>query len=211
MTRLLVILEAGDRWPSGTVRVLAYRRLLASHGFSATFVTRLPLEMMDWVGSPHSIFYRILIRPWLRERLVARATKASESRILELARNVDVVYLSKVKSYPLVQRLCRDTKARVVFDFGDADWLRGESANEFNEVLSNVDVVTTDNELTASYVRPFNPNCIVIPDAPQVEEFDKRRAELGNKPDEPLVLGWIGQASTAYNLYVIWEALEGIF
>jgi glycosyltransferase involved in cell wall biosynthesis len=211
MTRLLVVLEAGDRWPSGVVRGLAYRELFAAHGFAACFQARQPLAMMDWLSSPHSIFFRILIRPFVKELLLKWAERTGEQRILRLAQNVDVVYLSKVYSYPLIQRLCRETSARVVYDFGDAVWLVGKTQNEFNEVLRSVDAVTTDNELTADYVRTFNANCTVIPDTPQVEEFDKRRAELGNKPDDRVILGWIGTPSTTYNLYVIWEALEEVF
>lgn len=210
MTRLLVVLEAGDRWPSGVVRGLAYRELFASHGFAATFIARQPIEMMDWVDGPHSIYHKLLIRPSVKKRLVSRAAKAREQEILTLARESDVVYLSKVYSHSLVRSICTETNARVVYDFGDAVWFMTEPA-EFNEVLRMVDAVTTDNEATAEYVRAFNPNCIVIPDAPQIEEFDKRRAELGNKSDDRIVIGWIGSPSTTYNLYVIWEALEELF
>jgi len=124
---------------------------------------------------------------------------------------VDIVYLAKVLSYPLVQEICSKTKARVVYDFGDAVWLWSENQNEFNDVLKIVDAVTTDNDLTADYVRRYNSNCTVIPDAPQLEEFDKKRAALGNKPKDRITLGWIGSPATAYNLYVIWEALEELF
>lgn len=211
MTSLLVVLEAGDRWPSGVVRGLAYRELFADHGFATCFQARQPLGMMDWLTSPHSIFFKILIRPFVKEQLLKWAQRKSEQRILKLAQSVDVVYLSKVYSYPLVHALCRETSARVVYDFGDAVWLVGKTPDEFNEVLRNVDAVTTDNESTAAYVRSFNTNCIVIPDAPQVEDFDRRRAQLGTKADGEIVLGWIGTPSTTYNLYVIWEALEEVF
>jgi glycosyltransferase involved in cell wall biosynthesis len=119
--------------------------------------------------------------------------------------------MSKILSYSLVHALRRETNARLVYDFGDALWLVENTSEEFNEVLRSVDAVTTDNELTAEYVRSFNPNCVVIPDTPQIEEFDKRRAELGNKPDDRITLGWIGTPGTAYNLYQIWEALEVVF
>ena len=211
MTRLLVVLEAGDRWPSGVVRGTAYRELFAKHGFTTCFKARQPLRMMDWLDGAHSILVRVLLRPRLREILLNLAISASEQEILKLARQVDVVYTSKILSYPLVQALCRETNARIVYDFGDALWLVGNTADEFNEVLRNVDAVTTDNELTANYVRSFNVNCTVIPDTPQVEEFDKRRAELGIKSDDRIILGWIGTPGTAYNLYLIWEALEELF
>jgi glycosyltransferase involved in cell wall biosynthesis len=212
MKRLLVILEAGDRWPSGVVRGLAYRDLFASHGFSTNFEARQPLRMMDWIAGLPPICHRGFIRLFIRDRLMGLANRASERRLLKLASNADIVYLSKVRSYPLIRALCSETQARVVYDFGDALWLAPDSNSEqFHEALRKVDAVTTDNELTADYVRSFNASCTVIPDAPQVEEFDKRRAELRNKPDDRIILGWIGMPSTAYNLYVIWEALEELF
>ena len=211
MTRLLVILEAGDRWPSGVVRGLVYRDLFASHGFSACFKVRQPHAMMDWLSSPHSIFYDFLIRPSVQEWLLNRAARASEQEILKLARDVDVVYMTKIVSFPFIHALRRETKARLVYDFGDAVWLAGNNSDEFDDVLRTVDAVTTDNESTADYIRTINANCVVIPDAPQVEEFDKRRAELGNKPEDRINIGWIGTPGTAYNLFLIWEALEEVF
>src|SRR6266496_6308972 len=109
MTRLLVVLEAGDRWPSGVVRGTVYRDLFARHGFDATFKTRLPLRMMDWLDSSHSIAIRIFLRHRVRKKLLNRAITASEKEILKLAQKADVVYTSKILSYPLVQALCDET------------------------------------------------------------------------------------------------------
>jgi glycosyltransferase involved in cell wall biosynthesis len=74
-----------------------------------------------------------------------------------------------------------------------------------------VDAVTTDTEVTAAYVLPFNPRCTVVPDPSQVEEFDRRRAELARKPADRVVLGWLGSPHTAFNLFEIREALEELF
>jgi len=211
MPRILVVLEAGDRWPSGVVRGLAYRELFSKHGFSATFAVRQPLRMMDWVGRPPRILRRVVANRAVRKHLLNWATKASEQRILRIARNVDIVYMVKATSFPLVRALCQDTKARVVYDFVDAVWLSECPSEDFHGILRSVDAVTTDNELNADYARRFNASCTVVPDAPQVESFDRRRNELGRKAEPPTTLGWVGSTSTAYNLYVIWEALEELF
>ena len=113
MKQVLVVLEAGDRWPSGVVRGLAYRDLLANHGFSSTFVSRQPLRVMDWIDNSPFVLRRIVGRPSVRNRLVNVATRANEKRILNFARDVDIVYLVKAISYPLLQTLRRETKARV--------------------------------------------------------------------------------------------------
>ena len=211
MKRILVVLEAGSRSPSGIVRGLVYRELLAAHGFSAEFLVRQPIRLMEWMNNLPSVLRLIARRPWLKTPLVRWRTKASERRILEVAGEVDIVYMSKVLSYPFVQALCNKTNARVVYDFGDAVWLDDQNQDEFNDLLKSVDAVTTDNNLTADYVRRYNVNCTVIPDPPQLEAFDEQRALLGKKRDDRITLGWVGSPLTAYNLYLIWEALEELF
>ena len=211
MTRILVVLEAGSRSPSGVVRALVYRELLESNGFSPEFIVRQPVRLMDGINSLPSILRLFVNRPWLKNRLIRWRTAASERRILKQARQADVVYLAKVLSFPLVRKLCSETKARVVYDFGDALWLWGENQDEFHDVLENVDAVTTDNDVTADYVRRYNPNCTVIPDAPVLDAFDKKRAELSNKQNDRITIGWIGSPGTTYNLYLIWDALEDLF
>lgn len=211
MKRILVVLEAGSRSPSGVVRALVYRDLFAAHGFSSEFVVRQPIQLMSWINNLPYVLRVIVSRPWLKSRLLRWRTKASERRILKLACEVDIVYMSKVLSYPFVQALCNKTDARVVYDFGDAVWLEKEEQDEFNALLKSVDAVTTDNEVTADYVRRYNSDCTVIPDAPVLEAFDKRRADLGSKQKDRITLGWIGSPGTAYNLYLIWDALEELF
>jgi glycosyltransferase involved in cell wall biosynthesis len=208
MKKLLVVLEAGDSLPSGVIRGLAYEQLFATNGFDATFVSRRPARLFETNKFPLRQLFEF---PPLRNRLMDRAVAINESRIRKLARDADVVYLNKVSSHGLLQDLLNEKHARIVYDFGDAIWLQEWSASELNDVLRRVDAVTTDNEVTASYVRQVNPNCIVVPDAPALHAFDLRRTELSQKPTDRLVLGWLGSPATAYNLYVIWEALEELF
>ena len=205
MKKLLVVLEAGDSLPSGIIRGLAYEDLFAENGFDAQFVSRRPGRLFKASKFP---LRQLLDFAPLRNRLVSRITAYNENRIRKLARGADVIYLNKVSSQSLLQDLLKEKHARIVYDFGDAIWLQEWSASELNEVLRQVDAVTTDNEITADYVRRVNPNCVVIPDAPALHAFDARRSELSEKPTDRVVLGWLGSPGTAYNLYVIWEALE---
>ena len=212
MCRVLAVLEFGDRMPSGIVRVLAFRDLFAVHGLSVEVLSRQPIETIDRLRSPPLFLRPFVRRPGVNRRLLTRATEKRQREIVRRAHDVDVVLLSKVMCWPLIRAIREETSARIVLDFGDALWLGdASSVDEFNKILTTVDAVTTDNELTAEYVRQFNPNCVVVPDSPQLEEFDKRRAELCRKPEDRFVLGWIGSPSTLYNLYVIWEALEVLF
>jgi len=208
MKKLLVVLEAGDSLPSGVIRGLAYEQLFSENGFDAKFVSRRPGRLLQTGVFP---LRQLLDFAPLRNRLIGKITAFNENRIRKLARDADIIYLNKVSSYALLQDLLKDKQARVVYDFGDAIWLQEWAASKLNEVLQQVDAVTTDNEVTARYVRSVNPNCVVIPDAPALHAFDERRAELNRKPDDRIVLGWLGSPATAYNLYVIWEALEELF
>jgi glycosyltransferase involved in cell wall biosynthesis len=208
MKKLLVVLEAGDSLPSGVIRGLAYEDLFAQNGFEAQFVSRRPARLFKTNKFP---LRQLLDFAPLRNRLVGRLTARNENRIRKLARGADVIYLNKVSSQSLLQDLLKEKQARIVYDFGDAIWLQEWSAQELNEVLRQMDAVTTDNEITAGYVRRVNPNCVVIPDAPALHAFDARRSELSQKPADKVVLGWLGSPATAYNLYVVWEALEDLF
>lgn len=193
------------------MRALAYSHLFRAHGFSVEFVTRLPLDMMDWLERPHRFIGRFVRRPKVKARFLQRATEANYRDIVRKAKDAEIVYFSKVLAYPLIHAIRQATSARLVYDFGDAIWLYDDKPEELHSVLRAVDAVTTDNELTAEYVRRFNENCVVIPDAPQIEEFDRHRERLSTKPTDRFVLGWLGSPGTCYNLFVVWEALEELF
>lgn len=211
MCRLLVVQEYGDRAPSGTVRGLAYRDLFAAHGIETTFITRTPFEMLDFLEAPPRFIRRIARRRAIRRRLENMAWDRRRRKIIQLARRHDVVYLNKVLHFPLIRALRDASQARLVLDFGDAMWLYQAELDKFHETLGLVDAVTTDNEETARYIRRFNREVVVVPDAPQLEEFDKRRGAIGQEKNGQITIGWLGSPGTAYNLYAIWDALEELF
>lgn len=193
--RLLVIMEMGLKYPSGFLRAWAYRGHFEKAGWSAKFVSHNFTGPLLWHLKP---LYRLY-------------TYLNELRLVHLAASCDVVYMCKVQSPRLISLLRRGTKARLVLDFGDAVWMPRYENPEFSNLLPMLDAVTTDNELTAAYVRRFNPNCTVIADSPQIELFDERRSKVQKNTDGTVTLGWVGSQSTAYNLFLIWEALERLF
>jgi glycosyltransferase involved in cell wall biosynthesis len=214
--RILAVLEAGDVYTSGTVRGLIYRELFARDGHAVRFVSRLHVPFVRVMNAPPrwlGVLLRFGVFVRLAERIGRALTRRNEDAVLALAKDVDVVYMSKVLSLEFVERMRRATAARVVLDFGDAVWLPRYGAIPFAKLLKSVDAVTTDNQVTAEFAMRFNPDCTVIPDCPQVEVFDEARSRARRKagPGDPIVIGWIGTRSTAYNLYVAWEALERVF
>ena len=209
------MLEAGDVYPSGVIRGLIYRDYFARDGDVVRFVSRLNVRFLRLMNA-RPRWLAFLLRFGLFVRLADRLGRAlcerNEKAALALAKGFDVVYLSKVTSAEFVAALRRATTARIVLDFGDAIWLPRYRLANFDRLMNAVDMVTTDNEVTAQYVRRFKDNCIVIPDCPQVEAFDRVRQHYRKRQNSRQVtIGWVGTRSTAYNLYVAWEALERLF
>jgi glycosyltransferase involved in cell wall biosynthesis len=192
---LLIVLAHGRRMPSATVRALIFLDHMAAAGYSVTILDHYS-DLDRVVRGLNRIYPRF-----------------SEWRIPRVAARSDIVFLCKVVSPVLIGRIrAQAPRARIVLDFGDAMWLHSEQGpGKFGEMLGLVDAVTTDNEYTASYVRRFNLNCLVVPDCPQIESFDQRRPYLAKPDDGRVVLGWVGSPSTTYNLYAVWEALEQLF
>lgn len=212
--RVLVLLEGGDAYPSGIVRGLAYREHFARAGYEAIYMNRRLPALARLIHRPPPLLGPLTsTRPvslgiYAAMEVVARAY---ESRIFSMARTCDLVYMSKVRSLRFVGRLREATRAPLVLDFGDSVWLQREG-EAFNEVLRLVDAVTTDNEFTARHVRQHNANCTVIPDTPQVHEFDRLRARHRRKASgDTLTIGWIGSPLTLFNLFAAWPALERVF
>lgn len=209
--RILIVLAAGDAYPSGFIRGLIYKDLFREHGLAVRYVNRLFPPLIRLLDAPPQPLWRVMAAGLaaLLYRLAGAVAFFKEVVIARIAKRYDVVYLSKVTSRRLVRKLRAATRARLVLDFGDALWLRGRSGEQFNAILTEVDAVTTDNEVTASHVRRFNPHCTVVPDCPQVEWFDRRRP--GHRRADMVTLGWIGTPGTVHNLFVVWEALEHVF
>jgi glycosyltransferase involved in cell wall biosynthesis len=212
--RILIILEAGEAFPSGVVRGTIYRDYFLEKGFEIRYLNRTYPPLVRLLMAPPR-WLRPLLAVGLGQVLSILITGLShlmEASIIHQAKHYDVIYASKVLKFEFFEKLRRQTKARLVLDFGDAVWLPHFETPRFAETLQLVDAVTTDNEHTAAYVRQFNTDCTAIPDCPQVELFDRQRAHGKNSPNKgKIILGWIGTPNSAFNLYNIWEALERLF
>lgn len=209
--RILMILEAGNEYPSGLIRGSIYLPMFEQAGIPVICRNRLFSPLVRVIARPPFGLRRLakLFEKPLQSILGALSL-IQEQFLLQEASRSDVVYMSKVVSPRFIRRLRRCTRARIVLDFGDALWGRRRQLKDFSTVLRTVDLVTTDNEYTKAAVIRFNPNCQVIPDSPQLEFFDRFRA-IPRRRSEKIVIGWVGSAGTAYNLFHVWEALEDIF
>lgn len=233
MKKILIILEAGDALPSGVVRALIFKDLFIKQGYEVNFINRLSPKLIRQFSNPTGVlgfvvsFAKKIVLNSKKEKkgivasFISLFTRFQDKRkvakIIDIAAHYDAVYMSKVRSLELITALKQKTKARLIMDFGDAIWLPNRHSNQFfnindfNKTLELVDAVTTDNEFTARYARKFNANVTPYPDFPQLDAFDKCRKNTIKEKDNVITIGWIGSANTAYNLFLVWEALEEIF
>ncbi len=142
--------------------------------------------------------------------VVARMQRLHDEEIFERAAAADVVYVVKVPRIEMFRRLARLRKPKLLFHVSDAFWLpflQKHGWGDVDEMFRIAHGVTTTNEFTAAHIRPSNPNVFIVPDCPQVEDFDRLRGEV-RRGGEPVVVGWVGTPLTASALFKIWEPLE---
>jgi glycosyltransferase involved in cell wall biosynthesis len=213
--RVLIVTETADAWPSGYVRALIYKDLFRRDGIDVVYASRLVPALTRMIEDPPRGMRRLIAGPARRPLLALHALTARrrERNIARMAEGADLIYLQKVGSPGLVRALKAGSRARIVYDLNDGLWLPSRAAfaqGGIGEILGLVDAVTCDNPHGLAYARSMNPSCYLVPDPSQVERFDERRPSA-TKTDSPFVIGWIGSRGTAFNLFLIWEALERVF
>ncbi|MEW6323940.1 MAG: glycosyltransferase [Nitrospirota bacterium] len=213
---MLIVLDCGIESPSAMVRGVQYDELFKRHAeWHADYVSRRSLFMSRLLRPGHrpSVDFAVLTLRRSLERLNERMIRSGEDRIVEQAAAYDIVYELKVPSMPLHERLCALRGPRVVMDLSDGLWLpfhRRAGWEPLDEMLKSAGGVICENEYGAKYARQRNAHVFVVPDPPQVEEFDAARGRISRDPAR-VVLGWIGSPATVSALYKIWEPLEALF
>ena len=211
----LIINDTGRRSASAIVRALQYQTLFERcASWRAEYTSRHSeaLARILWPRSHRSIPLRVLVRAL---RLPLRAyqplwERRREEEILERAADFDIVSVIKLRETKLYRRLCTLRRPRIIVDINDAVWLPRFGWHDLPAILGEVHGVICENDYVAEYARQFNSCVIVVPDAPQIEVFDKFRNEVQRDPQQ-IVLGWIGEAETIGHLYRILEPLESLF
>lgn len=209
MPRVLIVYDHLEM-PSTTVRALQFRELFESHSeFDVQFIGRTSESM-------NQLMKRWPWRPSLRApALLAekQVIRNREARIVRMARDVDLVMMMTVPSWPLHQQLSDLPNTLVVTDLIDALWLpcfRDYGWEHVHEMIGSSDAVICENQYTADYTAKHNDSVFIVPDAPQVEAFDRLRDQVERDPNR-VTIGWIGGANTADALYKIYEPLEETF
>lgn len=213
--RALIVVNGLDE-PSGTVRALQYAPLFENSAeWQATFVTR---RSARWVRRANRTFRPTapLVVPLIHRPVAAymkRWEDRREDEIVRLAASADLVYLVKVPHLRLYQRLRALRKPVVVMDFNDGLWLppfQGGGWRDLDGILEAVHGVICENGHVAEYARRHSAHVHVVPDSPQLEQFDMVRDRVTRDPSR-VVLGWLGSPENVGSLFKIFEPLENLF
>lgn len=206
--RLLIVLADRDL-PSSHVSALQFGPLLREAGFTVDIAEIASSEVARRQQRAERIARRLRV-PSAARPFVSRMQRAHEDDLVARAAHSDLVYVVKAPRIDLMRRLRELQRPRILFHVSDAFWLpflRRHGWADAEEMFRLAHGVTTTNEYTVARIRPFQPNVFVVPDCPQVEDFDLRRPEV-RREEERVVVGWIGTPLAAGSLYRIWEPLE---
>jgi glycosyltransferase involved in cell wall biosynthesis len=215
MRRHALIVVNGLNEPSGVVRAQQYAPLFGrSSEWSASFVGRRSprwVELANRTRRPTvPLMMPLVHRPV--SAYSARWEQRREEQIVREAARADLVYLVKVPQLSLYQRLRALNGPRVVMDFNDGLWLPAFQASgwqDLDAILATAHAVICENPYVAEYARRGNANVHVVPDSPQLDQFDQRRAAV-RRDAAKTVLGWIGSPENVGSLFRIWEPLEAL-
>ncbi len=195
-------------YPSAVVRATIFKELLEEDEYEVTYyfnysgvLTRLQdffkRSGFGWLDFPLQILQKVIV--FLKIRMLMTSIQ-----------KFDAVILIKYVRAAWIASLKRKFKGKILYDFDDAVWLpdlMGKS--EFENVVSSVDYVSTDNEYLKSAAEKHNVNTFVVNGPCQVELFDKYPFHERTDTSE-VVIGWIGSSETVFYLNAIYDVLEEI-
>lgn len=115
------------------------------------------------------------------------------------------------------EKLLRQSRAKLIFDFDDAVWLlKVSDANrrfgwmkdpgKTSRLIGMSDQVFAGNEYLANYARGFNRNVIVMPTTIDTDEYLPRQ----RRADGPVVIGWSGSITTIEHFQFAVPVLKAI-
>ena len=147
---------------------------------------------------------------WEPTHLSLRTGLAGKARILQAAREADVVViLRQGLSFPFLP-LLRQYSHKLVFDFDDAIFLNSDGrpssvrGRRFDNTLSLCDQVWAGNQFLAERAQQINANTFMLPTAIDMARYGTSCA----KPSDTIDLVWIGSSSTGKYLAEILPTLE---
>ncbi|MCC6952992.1 MAG: glycosyltransferase, partial [Deltaproteobacteria bacterium] len=140
--------------------------------------------------------------------------KSGPEAAIAAAKSFDIVYLLKIASLSVVDRIRRETSARIVFDLTDALWAplhRQHGWADLEGVLLRCDAVFSENQYVCEYASRYCDTVISLPVPTLVEDFEIARRERSSAPRSDVIFGWVGSSGTVAALTKIRPALAKVF
>jgi len=136
-------------------------------------------------------------------------------KLLLLCKNFDLIWIEK-ECFPwipaILEKLFLPKKIPYALDFDDAVFHIYDKhhfflakmllKNKHQKLIHNSKLVTVGNEYLFQYVSRVNRHkAFIIPTAIDINHYKLETIQHHNRCDSKICFGWIGQRSTAYNLY----------
>lgn len=208
-----VLIICGRRNATAHVRADQYKELFeSSPTLRAQLIVHEPERFKKLDASLSGRWWSVPAARALR-RCESQIKLRHEDQIIKFARNFDVVYLVRVPSWRLHKRLWDSQKAKIVMDLNDGLWLPYHRTGGFEELecmMRHSHAIACENERLAEYANRHNSNVTIVPDCPQIEDFDSVQKRFKPRSDR-VTLGWVGGPVAADNLGAIYEPLEALF
>jgi glycosyltransferase involved in cell wall biosynthesis len=201
-----------DTAPGQRFRIEQWARILQAQGVAFTFV---PFE----TAALHAVMYR----PGLVGRKVVEVLRglAGRFRLLRDLRRFDAVFLYREAAPvgpPVIERLMKRRHVPIVYDFDDSIYLPNASdANRLVAPLKWVRKVgticalsrhvTVGNDHLRRFAERHADQVSVLPTTIDTERYRPRGPY---RPDDPVVIGWMGSETTLPHLMMVAEALRAL-
>lgn len=146
---------------------------------------------------------------WTPSHLTDDKTFSGHRRILQVASKSDAVVVLRRAAGGLYGLRLRQVSKCLIFDFDDAIFVPrsgrfSQRPARFRKMVRRCDHVWAGNSYLAAEAARFNNNVSVVPTSIEIERY----SPVSDKPQDDLVLVWIGSRSTRKYLIDILPTLE---
>jgi glycosyltransferase involved in cell wall biosynthesis len=213
---VLFVTQYGQRAASSRTRVFQYLPFLRQQGLECRVVTVLPDRGLggSQVLVTRSSWRKIAYYIWA----LARTCRVG-LQLPRLARGAHVLFIQKVILPAPVRWWIRRRRLPVVYDFDDAifttevrqrhwlaAWKERRNAAGLPTMLSLARLAIVENDYTGQYAAAQGPAVLTI--TGPIDTLGHRPGPRRPPGDEPVVLGWIGSATTLPYLELIAAPLQ---
>lgn len=192
-----------NKMESVAVRSTLYRDIYRKRGYQVTYC--------PWDTLPFFLLLESFCPPVCKsnlQKITRFFLKIYQYLILHfVVKRYDGIIIMKYFSYDTVKLIRKNTKAKLLYDFDDALWLKIHRPllAEYDKIIACVDYVSVDNDFLYRVAKKYNDNVFLFPPPAQFEALPEK---YDKADDETIIIGWIGSGATSYYLYSLHSVLE---